>query len=156
MCRTLIGLVDEELTILSVEEEERIFVAFLHNPATAILRVDFDFAVLAAHLLFGQELVISVVNLEVGVAIGVVDQSIHIVSTHGVGDQIQAVGLLDILAHHNHIGYMIVEPVAIAIHPEARPVVGSRDERIPVESVAVDHAMVMGMPEVRCGMDGSV
>lgn len=131
MCRTLIGLVDEELTVLSVEEEERIFVAFFHNPATAILRVDFDFAVLAADALLGQKFVFAVVNLQIGVAVRIVYQGIHVVSTECIGDEIQFIVVAHILSYHIHIGHVIVIPVAVAIHPDAWPDVGSWNKGIP-------------------------
>ena len=51
---------------------------------------------------------------------------------------------------------MVVIPIAVAVHPEAGPVVGSWNEGIPVESVAVNHAVVMGVPEVGCRVDGTV
>ena len=76
------------MTVFGVEEEEGVFVAFFHNPATTVFRVDFDFAVFAADLLFGQEFVVAVVDLEVGVAVGVVDEGVHVVAAEGVGDKV--------------------------------------------------------------------
>ena len=156
MLTGLVGFVDEELAVLGVEEEERIFVAFLHYPATAVFGVDFDFAVFAAYLLLGQEFVVLVVDLQVGVAVGVVDDGVHVVAAEGVGDEVEFIGVADVFSHHNHVGYVIVIPVAVAVDPEAGPVVGTWDKGIPEEPVAMNHAVVMGMPEIGCGVYGTM
>lgn len=143
----LVGFVDVELAI-GIEEEESIFVAFLHNPATAILCVNFHLAIFAADLLFGKELIALVVDLDVGMAIGVVDQCIHIVAIDCVGDKVHLVGIVNISSYDNNICHMIIVPVAIAVEPEARPVVVMVAARIPVDWVAVHHAVMMRMIEV--------
>ncbi len=78
MCRfqrggtLFVGFVDEQLAV-GIEEEEWVFVSLFHDPATAVLGVDFHFFVLADDLLLGQEFVVFVVYLQVGVSVGVVD-----------------------------------------------------------------------------------
>ena len=156
MISVSVGFVDEELAVFGVEEEERIFVALFHDPATTVFRVDLNLAVFAADALFGQEFVLAVVDLQVGVAVGVVDQGIHVVAAEGEGDEVEIVGVADVFSHYNDVGDMVVIPVAVAVDPEARPVVGARDEGVPVEAVAVDHAVMMGMPEIGGRMDGAV
>ena len=64
-------------------------------------------------------------------AVRVIDQGVHIVTAHCVSDKVHAVSLFHVFSNHNHIGYMIVIPVAIAIEPETRPEVRTRGKRIP-------------------------
>lgn len=146
MIVSLVGLVDEELTV-GPDEEEGVFVVLLANPATAVLGIDNHVAVLAVDFLFGQQVVVLVVDLQVGVAV-VFDDGVHDVAADAVGDKVDVVGLLDIVVHHNHIGHVVVIPVAVAVHPEAGPVPGTWGQRIPEDGVAVDHIAVPGVVEV--------
>lgn len=50
----VVCFVDKQLAFGGVEEEKRVFVAFLHYPASAIFWINLHLAVFAAHLLFGQ------------------------------------------------------------------------------------------------------
>lgn len=124
----------------------------LHDPATAVLLIDFHLAVFTADLLFSKELVVLVIDLDVGVAVGVIHEGVHIVTADSVGDEVHLVALLDILSHHDDIRHMVVIPVAVAVQPEARPVVRTRGEWIPVKGMAVNHAVMMGVPEVGSGV----
>lgn len=142
----LVGLVDEEL-VVGPDEEEGVFVVLLANPATAVLGIDHHVAVFAVNLLFGQQVVVLVVDLQVGVAV-VFDDGVHDVAADAVGDEVNLVGLLHVVVHHNHIGHVVVIPVAVAVHPESGPVPGTRGQRIPEDGVAVHHIAVPGVVEV--------
>lgn len=133
---------------IGIEEEQGIFVAFLHNPATAVLCVNFHFAVFAAYLLLGQKFVVLIVDLDVGVAVRLVNQCVHIVTIDSVSDEVHLVGVADILAHYGNIGHVIVIPVAIAVQPESGPVVVVVEAGVPEQLVAMHHAVMMGMVEV--------
>lgn len=122
----------------------------LHNPASAVLSINFHLAVLAANLLLCEKFVILVVYLDVGVAIGIVHESVHIVAANCIGDELNVVAFLHILANHNDVGDMVVIPIAIAIQPESGPIKGSGRERIPKEGMTMHHAVMMRMPEIRC------
>jgi len=152
---SLVGFVDEQLPVGCVEEEEGVFVAFFHYPAASVFGVHFHFAVFAAHLLFGQQFVVFVVDLEVGVAVGVVDEGVHIVAADGIGDEVHAVFFSDVFAHYDYIGHVVVVPVGVAAGPEAWPAEYADGAGVPEDRVAVDHAVVAGMPEVGGGVDGA-
>ena len=69
----MVSLIYQEL-ISSVDEQERILVVVLEYPASPVLSVYLQFLVLLVHHLLCQQLVILAVNLQVGLAVAVVDQ----------------------------------------------------------------------------------
>lgn len=150
-----VGFVDKQLSI-SIEEEEGISVFFLHDPTTAVLSVNFHFAVFAAYLLFGKEFVVLVVDLDIGVSVSFVDKSVHVVAIDSVSDEVHLVVFSGVLSYQNHVGHVIVIPIAVAVDPEARPMPVVIAAGIPVELVAVHHAVVMGMVEVGSGVHGTM
>lgn len=92
-----VGFVDKQLSI-SIEEEEGISVFFLHDPTTAVLSVNFHFAVFAAYLLFGKEFVVLVVDLDIGVSVSFVDKSVHVVAIDSVSDEVHLVVFSGVLS----------------------------------------------------------
>ena len=126
----------------------------LADPASAALGIDDEVAVFAVDLLLGNEVVVLVVDLQVGIT-AVADDGIHDVAADAVGNHIDIVGILDILAHHDDIGDMVVIPVAVAVEPEAGPVPRTGNQGFPEDGVAVDHIAVPGVIEVGSGMDGT-
>ena len=152
--RLSISFVDKELSF-GPDEEEGILFVLLGNPAAAVVGVDDHVAVFFIDFLLGEEMVFLVVDLEEGVA-AVTHNGVHDVAADAVGDNVDLVGVLYVLAHHDDIGHMIVIPVAVAEEPESGPVPGTRGYGVPDDGAAVHHAVVPGVVEVGCRMDGAV
>lgn len=148
----LICLVDKQLSV-SVEEEQWVFVVLLHNPASAVLTIDFHLAVFLVHLLFSQKLVVLVEYLEVGMAVRIFYEGVHILSTYCVGNHFYIILFVYILFHYHEVSWMIVVPVAVAVIPESIVVEVAEWQWIPIYRVAVDHAVVNRVPEVWSWMD---
>ena len=94
--------------------------------------------------------------MQIGVAVGVVDESIHIITTNGIGNKVDIVGGAGVFSYYNHIGDMVVVPVVVAVEPESRPEPRTWGEWIPIESVAVHHVMMAWVHEVWCGVHGTM
>ena len=146
-----IGLVYQELAV-GPDEEQCILLVLLAYPAAAVLAVDNHVAVFATHLLLGKQLVVLVVYLQIGMSVRVIDKGEHIVTTYSVCDKVDIVSLAGIVPHHNHIGHMVVIPIAVAVVPEAGPEVWAWGERIPIQAVAMHYMVMMRVHEVGCGV----
>ena len=149
-----ISFVDEEFAVV-VEEEEWVLVAFLHDPAAAVFLVDLHDAVAVADFLLGEEVVVAVEDLQVGVAIGE-GEGIHVVVAHDVGYEVGVVIFADIFADHDDVADTMVMPVAMAVAPEARPIVDVERYGVPEDGVHVDAGVVDGVIEVGRRTHGSM
>ena len=89
-------------------------------------------------------------------AIGVVDEGVHIVATDSVSDEVYIISGSGILSYHHYVGNVIVIPVVVAVEPESGPEPRTRGKWIPVESVAMHHVVMAGVHEVGCGMHRTV
>ena len=154
-CNSLVCFVYQQFAV-DKEEKHRVLVSFLEYPASTILAVDFGLDILVADLLLSKQFVVLVENLEVGIAVTVVDDGIHDVSTDGVAYHIDIIGILDVFVYNHHISHMIVIPVGVAVEPEARPEEGARRYGMPDDGVHVDHVVMIGMVEVGCRMHGAM
>lgn len=89
-------------------------------------------------------------------AIGVVDEGVHIVATDSVSDEVYIISGSGILSYHHYVGNVIVIPIVVAVEPESRPEPRTGRKWIPVESVAVHHVMMARVHEVGCRVHRTV
>ena len=150
-----VGFVDQELAV-SVEEEHGILVVALEDPATAIFTVYLHLSILPAYLMLGQQTVVLVIDLQVGVAVDVVDNGVHQVAADGIADHVDIVGFAHIAVHYDHIGDMVVIPVGVAVHPEARPIEGTGMDMDPYDGAHMYHVVMIGVVEIGGRMHRSV
>lgn len=150
-----VGLVDQQLTV-DIDEEHRVFVMFLEDPAASVLAVYLSLDVFAADFLFGEELVVLVEYLHVGLAVHIIHDGVHQVVADGVADHVNIICLFDIFVYHNDFGDVVVVPVAVAVQPESRPEDWARGYGMPYNRAHVYDSMVIWMVEVGCRVHRSV
>lgn len=155
LCWPLVGLVYQQFAV-GVEEQHRVFVSFLEDPAAAVLAVYLGLDVFAADFLLGQHLVVLVEDLQVGVAVHIVDDGVHQVAADGVANHIDVICVVDVFVHHYDIGDVIVIPVGVAVDPEAWPEDGARRQRVPVDGAHMNHMVMIGVVEVGGGVHMAV
>lgn len=151
----LICLVNQQLTAC-VDEQHRVFVFLLEDPAATILTINLSLDILAAYLLLGKKFVVLVEDLQIGVAVTVIDYGIHDVATDSIADHVYIISIFHISVNHGDISDMVVIPIRVAVEPEARPEEGARRYRGPDDGMHVDHVVMVGVMEVWGRMHGAV
>lgn len=115
-----VGLVYQQFAV-DVEEQHGVFVFLFEDPASTVLAVYLCLDVFVADFLFGEQFVAVVEHLEVGLAVNIVDDSVHEVAADCVTYHINIVGVMDVFVHNGYVSHMIVVPVGVAVYPEAGP-----------------------------------